>query len=77
MSVQEDGSRGGLIIRRVKKEKDEEEDLEFEVEVRRVSADGKSVSGEGDRKTTNPLGLTGWTKGFLLKTSLSITGCSP
>ncbi|KAJ6653422.1 hypothetical protein lerEdw1_009323 [Lerista edwardsae] len=44
MSVQEDGSRGGLVIRRVKKEKDEKEDLEFEVELRRVSADGKLLN---------------------------------
>lgn len=47
----EDGSEKELIIRRrVKKEKDEEENLEFEVEVRRVSAGGKSVSGDEDGK---------------------------
>lgn len=40
-----------IIRRRVKKEKGEEEDLEFQVEVQRVSADGKTVSGnEEDEK---------------------------
>lgn len=49
MMAQEDSSEGGLFIRRrVKKEK-VEDDLEFEVEVRRVSADDKLVSLGGQK----------------------------
>ncbi|KAH0626365.1 hypothetical protein JD844_001307 [Phrynosoma platyrhinos] len=43
--VVEDGRKEQLVIRRVKKEKNEERDLEVEVEVRRVSTDANLVSG--------------------------------